>query len=44
MQEMICKECGNCSFFANGEDYDFCELNDEPVECCDNACEDFEER
>ena len=35
-------ECGECVFFRNGSDSDFCALTMKSAECYDNACGDFE--
>lgn len=35
-------ECGDCVFFRNGSDSDFCALTMERVECYEKACGDFE--
>ena len=36
-------ECGDCAFFRNGAEYDFCALTMERVECYETACADFED-
>ena len=35
-------ECGECVFFRNGSESDFCALTMERAECYEKACEDFE--
>lgn len=36
------QECGDCVFFRNGSESDFCALTMERVECYEKACADFE--
>ena len=36
------RECGECVFFRNGSESDFCALTMERVECYEKACGDFE--
>ncbi len=37
------RDCGDCAYFRNGPEYDYCSLSGVQAECCDAACEDFEE-
>ncbi len=37
------RDCGECAYFSNGPKHDWCSLSEEPAECCDMACADFEE-
>lgn len=36
-------DCSECAYFRNGLKEDFCSLTGEQAECCDVACDDFEE-
>lgn len=36
------QECGDCVFFRNGSESDFCALTMGRVECYEKACADFE--
>lgn len=36
------QECGECVFFRNGSESDFCVLTMERAECYEKACGDFE--
>lgn len=36
------RECGDCAFFRNGSESDFCALTMGRVECCERSCSDFE--
>ena len=36
------RECGDCVFFRNEPESDFCALTMERVECYEKACADFE--
>lgn len=37
------KDCGMCRHFTNGDDYDYCALTGEQVECYEQSCEYGEE-
>jgi hypothetical protein len=36
------QECGDCVFFRNGSESDFCALTMGRVECYERSCYDFE--